>query len=219
MASTSHNYYHYYFYYDLTSLAFLLDKTVIITNHHSVEKGQINPGASEQQARGEKDKETQQASGSGLVAFIRTHILARKPEGEGEQTDQARKPKGSRIDRLIDSHCENNPCCGASCLKVFKVLIKCFTMTFIAEWGDRSQLATIVLAGLNNVWGVILGGCAGHTVCTGAAVLVGMIVARFISARVITFIGALVFIGFAIASIFMDPNSTIDDIPDIPVKI
>ena len=90
-------------------------------------------------------------------------------------------------------------------------------MTFIAEWGDRSQLATIVLAGLNNVWGVILGGCAGHTVCTGGAVLVGMIVARFISARVITFIGALVFIGFAIASIFMDPNANIDNIPDIPV--
>jgi len=33
-----------------------------------------------------------------------------------------------------------------------------------------------------------------------------MIVAKFISARVITFIGALVFIGFAIASIFIDPN-------------
>ena len=62
------------------------------------------------------------------------------------------------------------------------------------------------------------GGCLGHTVCTGAAVLVGMIVARFISARVITFIGALVFIGFAIASIFIDPNKDgIDGIPDIPV--
>ena len=32
-------------------------------------------------------------------------------------------------------------------------------MTFIAEWGDRSQLATIVLAGMNNVWGVIVGQC------------------------------------------------------------
>ena len=191
-----------------------------------MEKGQINPGPgdTEQHAEREKDKEAQQtgSGGSGLVNFVKTHILARKPEeeeGEGQQTNQARKPKGSRIDRLIDSHCENNPWCGASCLKAFKVFIKCFTMTFIAEWGDRSQLATIVLAGLNNVWGVILGGCAGHTVCTGAAVLVGMIVAKFISARVITFIGALVFIGFAIASIFMDPNANIDDIPDIPVNI
>ena len=45
-----------------------------------------------------------------------------------------------------------------------------------------------------------------------------MIVARFISARVITVIGAIVFIGFGIASIFTDPNKHgIDGIPDIPV--
>ena len=40
-----------------------------------------------------------------------------------------------------------------------QVFLNCFTMTFIAEWGDRSQLATIVLAGMNNVWGVIVGQC------------------------------------------------------------
>ena len=32
-----------------------------------------------------------------------------------------------------------------------QVFLNCFTMTFIAEWGDRSQLATIVLAGINDV--------------------------------------------------------------------
>ena len=156
-----------------------------------------------------------------MVTFIKTHILARKQNSDGNssQSEETGRAKGSRIDRFIDSQCQGNPCCGTTCLKIFKVFIKCFSMTFIAEWGDRSQLATIVLAGLNNVWGVIIGGCAGHTVCTGGAVLVGMIVARFISARVITFIGALVFIGFAIASIFMDPNDNIDNIPDIPVNI
>ena len=93
-------------------------------------------------------------------------------------------------------------------------------MTFIAEWGDRSQLATIVLAGLNDVWGVVLGGCLGHTVCTGGAVLVGLIIARFLSARVLTMIGALVFLGFAIASVFTDPHADgIDGIPDIAVRI
>ena len=40
-----------------------------------------------------------------------------------------------------------------------QLFVNCFTMTFIAEWGDRSQLATIVLAGMNNVWGVIVGQC------------------------------------------------------------
>merc|ERR1719436_1957061 len=110
------------------------------------------------------------------------------------------------MDTIIDKSCKENSWFGKKCLKVFKLFVNCFSMTFIAEWGDRSQLATIVLAGINNVWGVIVGGCLGHTVCTGAAVLVGMIVARFISARVITVIGAIVFIGFGIASIFTDPN-------------
>ena len=153
---------------------------------------------------------------STLFFSILTAPLMYNCSAEEGETDGGLEDKKSRKGST-DTHCEGNPCCGASCLKIFKVFIKCFSMTFMAEWGDRSQLATIVLPGLNNVWGVILGGCAGHTVCTGGAVLVGMIVARFISARVITFIGALVFIGFAIASIFMDPNSNIDNIPDIPV--
>jgi len=120
------------------------------------------------------------------------------------------------LDGVIDSSCRENSWFGKKCLKIFKLFVNCFSMTFIAEWGDRSQLATIVLAGLNDVWGVILGGCLGHAICTGGAVLVGTIIAKFISPRKITFIGALVFIGFAIASIFTDPNEDgIDGIPDI----
>jgi len=125
--------------------------------------------------------------------------------------------KESWMDNVIDNSCRENSWFGKKCLQIFKLFVNCFTMTFIAEWGDRSQLATIVLAGLNDVWGVILGGCLGHAICTGVAVLVGTIIAKFISPRKITFIGALVFIGFAIASIFTDPNEDgIDGIPEIP---
>ena len=77
-----------------------------------------------------------------------------------------------------------------------QLFVNTFTLTFIAEWGDRSQLATIVLAGINDVVrgiryqlflllifflqvGVILGGCLGHAICTGGAVLAGALIARF----------------------------------------
>jgi putative Ca2+/H+ antiporter (TMEM165/GDT1 family) len=87
----------------------------------------------------------------------------------------------------------------------FKTLLKlfanCFTMTFLAEWGDRSQLATIVLASNYNVWGVCVGASLGHFILTGFAVIAGAIVAKKISVRVITVIGGLVFLGFAIASL------------------
>ena len=33
----------------------------------------------------------------------------------------------------------------------------------------RSQLATIVMAGVNDVGGVCVGGVLGHTICTGLA--------------------------------------------------
>ena len=36
---------------------------------------------------------------------------------------------------------------GMKCLKIFKMFTNTFVMTFLAEWGDRSQLATIVMAG------------------------------------------------------------------------
>jgi len=138
---------------------------------------------------------------------------------EQAATPQKQSSKSSEqgwMNNAIDRGCKENSWFGKKCLKIFKLFVNCFTLTFIAEWGDRSQLATIVLAGINDVVGVILGGCLGHAICTGGAVLAGALIARFISIRKITFLGALVFLGFAIASIFIDPNEDgIDGIPDI----
>eukprot|EP00232_Nephroselmis_pyriformis_P030329 CAMPEP_0182857666 /NCGR_PEP_ID=MMETSP0034_2-20130328/3187_1 /TAXON_ID=156128 /ORGANISM="Nephroselmis pyriformis, Strain CCMP717" /LENGTH=191 /DNA_ID=CAMNT_0024988929 /DNA_START=230 /DNA_END=801 /DNA_ORIENTATION=- len=51
------------------------------------------------------------------------------------------------------------------------VLLEVFTLTFLAEWGDRSQIATIGLAAQDNPLGVTLGGVLGHAMCTGGAVM------------------------------------------------
>ena len=58
---------------------------------------------------------------------------------------------------------------GKKCVKIFRVFSNTFAMTFLAEWGDRSQLATIVMAGINDVSGVCVGGVLGHFICTGLA--------------------------------------------------
>ncbi|CAL8118142.1 unnamed protein product [Orchesella dallaii] len=87
-----------------------------------------------------------------------------------------------------------------------RVYLQSLTMTFLAEWGDRSQLATVVLAAREDIWGTCVGGVVGHAICTGLAVVGGRIIAQRISVKTVTIIGGFVFLGFAIVSLFMDPS-------------
>lgn len=64
-----------------------------------------------------------------------------------------------------------------------KVFVQAFTLTFLAEWGDRSQIATIILGAREDPVGVTLGGILGHSICTFIAVMGGRIVAQRISVR------------------------------------
>ncbi|KAL5291751.1 TMEM165.2 family protein [Megaselia abdita] len=89
-----------------------------------------------------------------------------------------------------------------------RIFFQAFTMTFLAEWGDRSQLTTIILGARENVYGVIVGGCLGHAFCTGLAVIGGRLIAQKISVRTVTLIGGVVFLLFAVSSLFFDPNDT-----------
>lgn len=82
------------------------------------------------------------------------------------------------------------------------IFIQCFTMTFLAEWGDRSQIATIALAAAKDPYGVTIGGIIGHSLCTGVAVLGGKLLATRISERTISIMGGVLFLIFAIHSIF-----------------
>ncbi|KAI1286848.1 Transmembrane protein [Halotydeus destructor] len=77
------------------------------------------------------------------------------------------------------------------------IFIESFTMNFFAEWGDRSQLSTILLAARENVIGVLLGAIFGHTICNGVAVLGGNFIGSLISVRTVTICGGLSFLAFA----------------------
>lgn len=88
----------------------------------------------------------------------------------------------------------------------WKVILQAFTMTFLAEWGDRSQITTIVLAAREDIYGIMVGGCLGHAICTGVAVIGGRLVAQRISVKHVTLIGGVVFLIFAIVSLIMGPN-------------
>jgi putative Ca2+/H+ antiporter (TMEM165/GDT1 family) len=86
-----------------------------------------------------------------------------------------------------------------------KILTQAFTLTFLAEWGDRSQIATIALAASKNVLGVIIGGLIGHAFCTGLAVVGGRLLAARISERTVAIVGGVLFIACAVHSFMTGP--------------
>jgi putative Ca2+/H+ antiporter (TMEM165/GDT1 family) len=84
-----------------------------------------------------------------------------------------------------------------------RVFVQAFIMTFLAEWGDRSQIATIALASARDPVGVTLGGIVGHCLCTGVAVLGGKFLASRIHERQVNLVGGMLFLLFAFVSLIM----------------
>ncbi|KAI8099214.1 uncharacterized protein BX664DRAFT_320680 [Halteromyces radiatus] len=76
------------------------------------------------------------------------------------------------------------------------VFVQTFILTFLGEWGDRSQISTIALAAANNVYWVTAGVVIGHSMCTGVAVMGGRLLASKISVRTVTLSGAILFLIF-----------------------
>jgi Ca2+/H+ antiporter, TMEM165/GDT1 family len=85
-----------------------------------------------------------------------------------------------------------------------KVFFEACTLTFLAEWGDRSQMATIALAAVYNAYGVILGAVIGHALCTGFAVIGGRLIADYVSEKFVHISGGVLFICFAFVGAVME---------------
>jgi Ca2+/H+ antiporter, TMEM165/GDT1 family len=70
---------------------------------------------------------------------------------------------------------------------------------FLAELGDKTQLATISLAAqYNSFIGVWLGSTLGMVAADGLAIIVGIVAGRKLPERLIRIISAAIFIGFGV---------------------
>lgn len=85
--------------------------------------------------------------------------------------------------------------------KSWGIIVESFVLTFLAEWGDRTQITTIGLAASKPALAVTIGAIVGHTICALIAVLGGRLVAGRISEKAITAIGGVLFLIFAVVSI------------------
>lgn len=78
------------------------------------------------------------------------------------------------------------------------IIAEAFTLTFLSEWGDRTQIATIALATRHPVMGVTIGAILGHALCAALAVVCGRMLAGRISERTLTIAGGILFIIFGV---------------------
>nr|WP_199332403.1 TMEM165/GDT1 family protein [Fischerella sp. FACHB-380] len=83
---------------------------------------------------------------------------------------------------------------------IWAIVIEAFVLTFMAEWGDRTQFATITLAAANNPVGVTTGAILGHAICAAFAVIGGRMLAGRISEKTLTIAGGFLFILFGIVA-------------------
>lgn len=74
------------------------------------------------------------------------------------------------------------------------IFSQAFVMTFLAEWGDRSQIATIALAASFNPFMVTFGALLGHFICTVAAVKIGELISAKVTEKQVLTVGGIVFI-------------------------
>ena len=81
------------------------------------------------------------------------------------------------------------------------VFASTFSMNFFAEWGDKSQMAIILLAAQGNLLLVLSGALFGHMIAAGLAIMSGKLIQHIISERIVTLIGGIAFLSFAVLSL------------------
>lgn len=95
------------------------------------------------------------------------------------------------------------------------VFVQAFVLTFLGEWGDRSQIATIALGAAHNVYVVTLGTITGHACCTALAVVGGRYLSTKISVKHVTLGGSFLFLLFGVIYLY----GSFAMVPDVEMSI
>jgi len=82
----------------------------------------------------------------------------------------------------------------------YKVLVTVFIAVFIAELGDKTQLATMLFAADREVskWTVFVGASLALTLASAIGVLAGAAISQFVSERQLHYIAGIGFIAIGV---------------------
>ncbi|KAL9005611.1 MAG: hypothetical protein Q9188_001614 [Gyalolechia gomerana] len=138
---------------------------------------------------------------AGRMSPRKTRIKTRLPAPpvSPPSSPDSRSPSPSRGSGFMNALAGINNLCS---LLLSPAWVQTFIMTFLGEWGDRSQIATIAMAAGQDYWWVTGGAVSGHGLCTAAAVIGGRAIAGRVSVRVVTLGGGFAFLVFGIVYLF-----------------
>ena len=73
-----------------------------------------------------------------------------------------------------------------------------FGFLWLIEFGDKSEISTVTITAIYNVYGVLVGTMLAYLGAIGIAAFIGVYVGQFLTEKMMTIIGGILFIGFAI---------------------
>ncbi|KAL8807422.1 MAG: hypothetical protein Q9182_000761 [Xanthomendoza sp. 2 TL-2023] len=126
---------------------------------------------------------------------MRSNTRLPAPPVSPPSSPDSRSPSPSRGSGFVNALSGINNLCS---LLLSPAWVQTFVMTFLGEWGDRSQIATIAMAAGQDYWWVTGGAVSGHALCTAAAVIGGRAIAGRVSLRVVTLGGGFAFLAFGL---------------------
>ena len=89
---------------------------------------------------------------------------------------------------------------------MFQEILKAFTLIFIAEMGDKTQILAMAFATRYPVKKVLLGIGIGAFLNHGLAVLLGSLLSNFIPINTLQLVAGIAFVGFAIWSLKIEED-------------
>ena len=84
----------------------------------------------------------------------------------------------------------------------WKIFTATFFLIFLAELGDKTQLAVMLQSAVNGRWIVFLAASAALVLSTLLGVFVGGLISKMVSARVIHGVGGTLFIVFGVLMLY-----------------
>ena len=112
-------------------------------------------------------------------------------EYQEEMTEQGKNYQLANDEENNNNEAKNEKSMWALCAELFGFLC-------LSELGDKSEISTVTIAAVYNLYAVLIGTMVAYFACILIATFLGLVIGKFLTEKMMTIIGGILFICFAI---------------------